>query len=322
MATPTDNTADADIQITGPNGHAYTPSNWAFGQLAALAGAPAGYMRNLPAPLAADCLNYGFKYSRDIEDVGCLLTRSGDDISIRAATGPRYGRVWNSQVVSTLIKRFGSGNPADGGDFTVPGEFGKRVAITKENTTLYAGDRDMFVFLADETNRIEVPGRRNGQTGQMARGFFVWNSEVGAATLGVATFLFDYVCANRIVWGAQQFKQVTIRHSAGAPDRWADEVVPALRDMSRASALPITQAIANAKAARLKGDDVNDWLAQRFGRQMVQPVVKAAKAEEGRPIENVWDAVCAVTAHARSINHQDERVALERKAGALLDKVA
>ena len=61
----------------------------------------------------------------------------------------------------------------------MPGEFGERVTVKKENTTLYASDRDMFVFLADEENRIEIPGRRAGRSGSFARGFFVWNSEVG-----------------------------------------------------------------------------------------------------------------------------------------------
>jgi hypothetical protein len=30
-------------------------------------------------------------------------------------------------------------------------------------TTLFASDPDMFVFLADEENRIELPGRRAGR---------------------------------------------------------------------------------------------------------------------------------------------------------------
>jgi hypothetical protein len=38
--------------------------------------------------------------------------------------------------------------------------------------------------------------------------------------------------------------------------------------------------------------------------------------------ETLWDAVTAVTAHARSIGHQDTRVAMERIGGKLLDLVA
>ena len=42
----------------------------------------------------------------------------------------------------------------------MPGEFGKKVTVDRENTTLFASDRNMFVFLADEDRRIEVAGRR------------------------------------------------------------------------------------------------------------------------------------------------------------------
>ena len=120
-------------------------------------------------------------------------------------------------VVNALIDQFGDGAT---GDFRVPGMFGQALdQVTGENTTLYAGDRDMFIFLADEQNRIELPGRRDGKTGQLARGFFVSNSEVGAGTLKLKTFLFDYVCCNRIVWGAEQFNEIKIRHTAGALPR-------------------------------------------------------------------------------------------------------
>ena len=53
--------------------------------MAGLAGAPAGYLRTLPAPMAADCLNYGVQIARDVEDVGVLVTteESGDDAASR-----------------------------------------------------------------------------------------------------------------------------------------------------------------------------------------------------------------------------------------------
>src|SRR5437762_14385951 len=94
----------------------------------------------------------------------------------------------------SLVERFGDGVS---GHWRVPGEFGNRITVTRENTTLFASDRDMFVSLADEDRRIEVPDRRNG-SGPMARGFFVWNSETGDKTLGLGFFLFDYVCADQI----------------------------------------------------------------------------------------------------------------------------
>ena len=300
------------IEIVGPNGHGYSPTHWSFSQVAALSEAPAGYLRTLPSPIAADCINYGLQYKRNIEDVGVLLQKNGDSV-LRAATGPRYGRVWNADLLDHLVQRFGNGID---GDWKVPGEFGKAVEVSKANTTLFAGDRDMFVFLADEQHRIELPNRRNGQSGALSRGFFLWNSEVGSATFGLATFLFDYVCCNRIVWGAEEFSEIRIRHTASAPDRYLDEMRPALIAYANGTASSVVKAIDDARAARL--DDVDEFLANRFGKRMVQPLKLIHKAEEDRPIETRWDVVTAATAYARSIEHQDARVDLERQAGALL----
>lgn len=302
------------LVLEGPNGHGYAPTHWSFGQLCGLADAPAGYLRKLPAELAADCLNLGLKVHRDVADVGALLYKNGGEPVLRAATGPKYGRVWNSDVATTLVDRFGDGVT---GHWRVPGEFGKAVEVTKANTTLYASDRDMFVFLADEERRIEIPNRRNGQSGSMARGFFVWNSEVGSSTFGIATFLFDYVCCNRIVWGAAEYKQVTIRHTAGAPERFIQEVTPALESYAQSSTRNITDAIDAARGRKLT-DNLDEFLSSRFSRGIVNSMKTAHELEEGRPIENVWDAVTAATAVARSIPHQDARVDLERAAGKLL----
>ena len=291
------------------------PTNWSFGQLSSLAGAPAGYLRKLPSPIAADCINYGL-YKRDIEDVGVLLHENGEH-SARAFTGPNYGRVWNKGIVDQLVDRFGDGIT---GDFKVPGEFGKDVVVTKSNTTLYASDRDLFVFLADEKNRIELPNRRDGKTGTLARGFFVTNSEVGGGVLGISTFVFDYACSNRIVWGAQQVSELRIRHTSSAPDRFIEEVTPAIEQYAQSSATGIVQAIEDARAKRL--DNVDDFLAKRFGKKFGDELRVRHFQEENRPIENLWDVATAVTAKARDIKWQDERVSLERQAGAVLDLAA
>jgi len=64
-------------------------------------------------------------------------------------------------------------------------------------------------------------------------------------------------------------------------------------------------------------------LTKRAGLR--QRMAKAAAArhikEEDKPVRSVWDAAQAITALARDIPHQDSRIDLERKAGALLDKV-
>ncbi len=302
------------LVVVGPDGNAVNMTNWAFGQMAARAGAPAGYLRQLPSALAADNINYGLQYVRDREDIGVLLHKNGGAPELRAVTGPQYGRIWNSTITQALVDRFGDGI---NGDFRVPGEFGKRVEVTKDNTTLYASDRDMFVFLADEEHRITVPNRRNGESGDMARGFFVWNSEVGSTTMGIATFLFDYVCKNRIVWGAQQYAEIKIRHTASAADRWLEEVVPAIESYANSSTSSVVQALTDAKAKRI--DNVDEFLRNRFTVSQANAIKAAHMSDEDRPIETLWDAATGITAYARGITYQNERVDLERAAGKVLD---
>lgn len=304
------------LAIVGPGDAAVAPTHWAFGQLASLAKAPAGYMRALPADIAADCINYGLHNER-VADIGTLLRGGGDVPMMAAATGPNYGRVWNDAILEATVNRFGNGID---GDFTVPGEFGKAVDVNKSNTTLFGSDRDMWIFLADEKNRIEVPGRRPGETGSLARGFFMWNSEVGSASLGIATFLFDYACSNRIVWGAQGYEEIRIRHTSGAPHRWIEEAAPALESYANSSTAGITKAIEDARAKRIGDqDEVAEFLSKRrFTRTQAQGIMASHLAEEGRPIETLWDATVGATAYAKGIKHQDQRVGIEREAGRIM----
>lgn len=306
------------LAIIGPDEAPTVPTHWSFGQLASRVQAPAGYLRKLPADIAADCLNWGLT-RRGIEDIGVLMRGEAGTIpELAAATGPGYGRVWNETILEALVNRFGDGIT---GDFTVPGEFGKRVDITTDNTTLFASDRDMFVFLADERNRIEVPGRRHGQPGELSRGFFVWNSEVGSQSFGIATFLFDYVCSNRIVWGAEGYEEIRIRHTSGAPDRWIEEVAPAIEAYAHKSTASITKAIEDARAARIGDQDaVTEFLAKRFTKAKAEAISLAHFADEDKPIETLWDAAVGITAYARGVKWQDERVALEREAGRIMAK--
>ena len=311
------------LTVVGDQHDQAAPTHWSFGQLCSLASpgnSPASYFRdtNIPAPMIADCLNYNLRFTRGVEDVGILLTEDGPVNELRAVNGPNYGRVWDADIVDLLVDRFGHGIT---GQWRVPGVFGQRVTVSKENTTLYASDRDMFVFLADEENRIELPGRRAGRSGSFARGFFVWNSEVGKTTLGAGFFLFDYVCCNRIIWGADQYTEVRIRHTKGAPDRWLEEVTPVLREYSQASVKPVVQAIEDARNTRIEAD-LDQFLANRFGKGAVPAIKACHEQEEGRPIETLWDVTTAATAFARSRLNTDKRLEIERAAGELLKLAA
>ena len=307
-----------------------TPTNWSFGQLSQLAGAPSGYLRNLPAELAADNLMWGLRYNRGKE---LIKTYGGNAAGsdLRAATGPDYGRIFDHEIIEPIKNLVDDSN----GRWKVAGQmtgmkdglavYDPEVPVTLATTTLFASDRDVFIFLVDDRNPIEVGKLANGEPDFMFRGFYAWNSETGSKTAGIAAMYLRGVCMNRNLWGVENFHEIKIKHTKFAPDRFAQEARPALQSFANGSTAQFVQGVADAKAAIIAkdNDDRLDFLTRRGG--LSQTLAKAAAArhikEEGRPVSSVWDAVQAITAIARDIPHQDDRIALEKKGGALLDKV-
>lgn len=84
-----------------------TPTHWSFGQLCGLVGAPAGYLRQLPAPLAGINLQHGLSSHR----AELVKTLEADDgrIELRAVTGPDYGRIWDHELVEAVMRIAGDG---------------------------------------------------------------------------------------------------------------------------------------------------------------------------------------------------------------------
>jgi len=284
--------------------------------------APANYLRSIPTKLAAECLNHSMKQI-DEKEIGLRLRQYSSDGQIQrvanSLNGPKYGRVWNDEITGLMLNR---GIDGVNGDWRIPGEFGRDVTITKDNTTLYSSDHDMFIFLADEKNRIELPHRRGGKSGTLARGFFIKNSEVGASRLIITTFLFDYACSNRIVWGAEQVMEVSIRHTSKAPESWLDRTMPALEAYHSASVQPIEDGLRAAQRLVLEAPKIIDMVGNVVGKRSV-PLVQAAYLEdEGRPMETLWDVVTGITAYSRTIAYTDERMVLDKAAGDLLESVA
>jgi hypothetical protein len=304
------------------------PTHWSFGQLASLVGAPASYMRQLPAALAAINLQYGLTSNR-AEQIKTLETDDGR-VELRAATGPDYGRIYDHELVVAVQRIAGNGT----GDtrWKVPGVldwstgiYNPRVDITKDTTTLYASDRDVFLFLVDDLNPIEAGRLPDGSPDLYFRGFYCWNSEVGAKTLGMASFYLRAVCQNRNLWGVEDFEEITIRHSKYAANRFAHEAAPALLNFANSSPLPFVNDI---KAARERivaktDEDRTDFLRRRgFSKAETGKIIDTVLAEEGRPPESIFDFVQGITAVARDKPHQDARLDMEGKAKKLLDRAA
>jgi hypothetical protein len=300
------------------------PTHWSFGQLASLVGAPAGYLRELPAPLAAINLQHGLAAHRS----ELVKTLEADDgrMELRAVTGPDYGRIWDHELVAAVMKIAGDGI----GDtrWKVPGTLdwstmvhNPFVDVTKDTTTLYASDRDVFLFLVDDTHPIEAGRLPSGDPDLYFRGFYCWNSEVGAKTLGMATFYLRAVCMNRNIWGAEGFEEISIRHSKFAGDRFAREAAPALTRFADSSAGSFVAGIraAREQVVARSDEDRETFLRKRgFSKGETAKIIATVVGEEGHPPTSVYDFVQGITALARARPHQDARLEWEGRAAKLM----
>jgi FAD/FMN-containing dehydrogenase len=304
------------------------PNHWSFGQVCGLTSVPAGYLRKLPAPIAGINLQYALQNFR-AEAVKTYETTNGGT-ELRAVTGPDYGRIHDYEVVDAVQGIAGNGI----GDtrWKVPGVmdwhtgmYNPNAPITRESTTLFASDRDVFLFLVDDKNPIEIGTLPSGEPDLIFRGFYTWNSEVGAKSCGIATFYLRGVCQNRCLWGVEGFQEFSLRHSKNAPGRFAQEAAPALETFANSNTNALLAGINSAREAKVAHDEDSrkEFLAKRgFTKTQTKEVIDTVLKEEGKQPESIWDFVQGITAVARKQGHQDARITMERQAGKLLDKVA
>ena len=321
-----DNPERLDLVLPGAEAPV-APTHWSFGQLASQVGAPAAYLRQLPAALAGINLQYGLSAHR-AEQIKTLEAEDGR-VELRAVTGPDYGRIFDYELVEAVQRIAGNGT----GDtrWKVPGVldwttgiYNPGVDVTKDTTTLYASDRDVFLFLVDDRNPIEAGKLPDGSPDLFFRGFYCWNSEVGAKTLGIASFYLRAVCQNRNLWGVEDFQEIKIRHSKYAASRFAHEATPALRNFADSSPMPFLNGIkaARERVVARSDEDRNDFLRKcGFSKAETGKIIETVMREEGRPPESVFDFVQGITAVARDKPHQDARLDLEGRAKKLFDRV-
>lgn len=300
------------VLVTGSSGRPAQLNHFSFGQFASRVGAPAGYLRKLPAPLAVECLREGLTQLPPDASAKLLLSApEGAPLAIRAFTSDDYTRIWNADVTRRLL-RLTQDHP----------EWQPAPAAFDGSRGLYASDANMFAFLVDNNRRIfeQDPG------GGLSRGFFVANSEVGDCAFYITTFLYAYVCGNHIVWGAQQVRQLRIRHVGTADDRAFAGIAAELRAYSNESASTDEARITRARAFQIGAskDEVLDAVfalrAPQLSRKMISDGFDRAEAHVdwyGSP-RTAWGLANGLTEIARDAEFADARVDLERASGKVL----
>jgi hypothetical protein len=304
------------------------PTNYSFQQYCQHIGVPAAFISRALGGnprLARDVLRHALN-AVDDPSKEVQAFHSGSDL--RGITGPNYGRIWDADMVRS-IKRV---TEDSGISWEVPIAFRQpghghyeSIDVTKDETTLYASDRDHFGFLVDQQNPIEAGKLPNGDPDLYFRGFYFWNGECGGMSNGIATFLYRWVCCNRSIRGQKGFERISIVHRAGAAELFVKRLVPALKGFVNGSATGIIDGMNQARRHKIarNDDDRLDFLTREggFGPKEADTVMQLCITEEGHPIESVYDAVQAMTAFARTIPYQFDRVQVERRAGKIMDDV-
>lgn len=180
----------------------------------------------------------------------------------------------------------------------------------------------MFCFLVDNERRIF----ERGPGGGLGRGFFVWNSEVGAASFGIMTFLYEYICGNHRVWGASGVAELRLRHVGNADERAFRDMSFELRKYADSSATELEAQIQSARDFSLGGtkeevlDKVFGLRLPQLSRKRIAEAQLVAETREdwyGSP-RSAWGLAGGITEIARDLPFADERVALDRAAGKVM----
>jgi hypothetical protein len=331
-------TGDRGLLLVGPAGVPAALSDWSFGQVCGRIGAPKSYLQTLPAPKAADLVNYGISQGEGAGKMAALLLDNRDGATrIRSFNSELYERLWDEALASRLCTLQAEGwrvpparpafpnqpgsRPATEADVLRSRDGGGGLSISIGDMIapagLYAGDRDMFAFMVNEAARIE-----DGTDQGLSRGFFLQNSEVGASSVKITAFLYRHVCGNHIVWGAEAVRRLAIRHVGDGPDRFFRELRVRLTEYTAEGAAEDRLRVKKAQAFTLaaKKDEVIDLLfkAAILSRRKLTTAYDLAEAENENPT-TAWGFAQGITRLSQAAPFAGERADMDKAAGKVLE---
>lgn len=288
----------------------------AFGQIASKIGAPASYLRLLPPTLAAQNLNHGLKAVGTDSNEAMLLFHQNGDLILRAATSEQYARIWNYEVVDRLI------GVASRFDLT-PAKSTFRTFDENENPALYASDHDMFAFLMSKERELQGP---LGES--LFRGIITVNSEVGAGSLKILSFLFRDICGNHIIWGAKEIAEVRLTHRGNIRERWSAATAEVRRYFDGAASLEQAKfASTLVQIAGTKDEVLDTIFAQKkslpagTSRTLIEAGYDAVVEDQDGSAKTAWGLAQGLTRYSQTIPYADDRQFVDRVAGKVLDLV-
>jgi hypothetical protein len=332
MATKQD-----DLMLGGPQGGLAEFQHYAFGQFASICQAPAAYLRELPAPLAAANLNHGL--SR-VQGEQSLLFHKNGGLHLRCVTSEEYKRIWNWEIAElALALEEGEGwRTPPARPCNLPGvpvrtatetdvlrksahpTLGIQVGDDISPSGLYASDHDCFIFQVNESTSID-----GGDGEQMYRGVFWSNSEVGDAKWRGTFFLYDTVCGNHIVWGAKVLQEIAFPHRGNAREMFqvamanaTERILDGIEDDEERIRLAKRYELAPSREeliTRVFNKQIN--LSKKECEQ-AYTLAECYEDMHGNNPRSAWGYAAGVTRLSQNV-YADERNRMDRAAGRIME---
>lgn len=306
---------ESGVVLVGKGNVASRLTHWAFGQLAARVGAPAAYLRELPAKLASENLNHGLAKRAQSAESGALalLVHVADRFTVNALTSNRYERIWNRDITERLLDM-----QARGWSVPVP-DLGLGAGFDDGRRPLYVSDHDLFAFICSD-HTIDEPGNPDG----LKRGLIAENSIVGASKLRLTRFYYRGMCGNHIIWNASEVTELALTHRGNIRERlqaWDVEIKRYLNESATEDEARIVDA--RRKLIAATKDEVLDALFGKRIPALTRKVIEASydaviPEQDGDP-RTVWGIVQGITRHSQTVPYADQRTDIDRAAGRLLD---
>lgn len=310
-----------------------TLTHWSFSQLAARIGAPARYLQKLPDDLALQLVRHGLERISNEDKTARLSIRTdADRPTIEAFTSDRYAYIPNYEIVDRLKELESMGwkvppaRPTSGDsrarkatkdDVLASSQFaglGIKEGDMIAPAGLYASDHDMFAFMVHEQAQVD-----DGMKG-LNRGFFIRNSEVGGGACKLTTFLYDAVCGNHIVWGAQDVQNLSVRHVGKAKAKAENMLTHELVTEALADADEMTRKVQSARTKVIGKnqeetvDALFDYRPLRVTRKdLVAAWGRCEKLDSDRADPNtIWGMVIGFTRLSQESKYADARTEMDR----------
>ncbi|MBP9893460.1 MAG: hypothetical protein KBG84_16265 [Planctomycetes bacterium] len=292
-------------------------TNYAYKQLARNIGLPIETVARLRPETRVRVFNELWQVNRNEgrHDMQFLAEKIDGKLLLRAVTGTRYTRLWDSEVLETIENTLVQAgwvpaHPTFNYDLSIP--------VEQRPKALIRTDRYSFAFLFTQPDATKPA---DDGLGGLRKGIMVWNSETAHKSFGWSQFVFRNVCGNFLIWGMKDGKTKRARH-VGVVREAFEVFTQDCRELAAELTEQEMDQLTKAKRTEYARDDEAAIKRLNFSGVSLGAAkagVEAAKLEINGGDLSIWSVVNGLTFHAKELANEEDRTELCTAAGHVLN---